>query len=276
MPFDRPLEELIVPEVGGPPDFRITDEIPPELANFDASLTFHMVSIWRLTATSYYWEALVTLAGSTLRMEGTYDTVNGVRVSSNREPNGNGVLGNSVFNTTRTFWDVQNHDINLLLDSADPSRFRLFAPLTGDPHIVATSNADFQDQAMTVGTKNGTGYTDLPGAPSLTIEKMYPAADTDLKVEMHMTGFANTIGTGLDIGIEATPPGGNTIFVAKKLFSTANERGTISGVARFTGLDAGQLTMTGRWKRSGVLGNIQTNADDYISMWVSEVAVVAP
>ena len=272
MPFDRPLEELIVPEVGGPPDFRITDEIPPELANFDASLTFHMVSIWRLTATSYYWEALVTLAGSTLRMEGTYDTVNGVRVSSNREPNGNGVLGNSVFNTTRTLWDVQNHDINLLLDSADPSRLRLFAPLTGDPHIVATSNADFQDQAMTAGNKTGTGYTDLPGSPALTIEKMYPAADTDLKIEIHMTGYVDTINTGLDVGADI----GTTIFVAKKVFSQANVRGTISGVARFTGLTAGQKTVTGRWKRSGVLGNIHVNADDYISMWVSEVAVVAP
>jgi hypothetical protein len=96
-------------QLGSPPQpYRVlTRTIPAELLAYGVAhnLTFYEVDLWYFdTAPTYMWDAMVTnLVGFPIRMNGTYDPVNGVFILSSTSVNGAGDINVNIGSFSNAF-----------------------------------------------------------------------------------------------------------------------------------------------------------------------------
>lgn len=116
-------------------------------------------------------------------------------------------------------------------------------------------------------TSSGT-YGDLPTAPATTVVKMFD--DTALRVEITTSSFTATIGQDVEFGV-LIPEVAFLGNVARCFFNVANQHLPAAGIAKFTGIPAGTLTVKGQWLKAGGGGSCNVDNNDYFSMDIQEV-----
>ena len=127
------IRTLTLPAGAPPASPRIVigPDIPPELVAWGAThtVTFYAVELFYFDATTYFWRAVASFSGQTMISEGTYDTTNGVYVTSRTLITGAGFpnvetrIGSSFLNTflysvelQQTYFEVTS-DSTLAVDS---------------------------------------------------------------------------------------------------------------------------------------------------------------
>lgn len=101
-------------------------------------------------------------------------------------------------------------------------------------------------------------------------------ASTRVRVDLDVSCFTSAVTTkpryGIDfINTDVVPPSPRR-DLAEMLINTANEHTTIGAHATFTGLAAGVYTAQLIWLRVSGAGTLTINADDWVSVLVTEVA----
>jgi hypothetical protein len=128
----------------------------------------------------------------------------------------------------------------------------------GDSAVNTTSSAAFANYS----------WTPVPALPSIT--KIGAAGNTDLEVNMHVTSYVNDAATGPEFGVNVN--GADIITCRHAPTNPVNTRFQTSGIGRVFGLAAGTYTVTPRWRRFQGGGACNTDALDYCTISVKEVA----
>ncbi len=111
-------------------------------------------------------------------------------------------------------------------------------------------------------------YADFVGSPSFQFEKEFD--HTDIRVDMHSTWFASTTTTGVAFGVNIS--GDNHEVAVLSSTVAAGVHLQVSGTRVITGVGSGLRTFKPIWRRYNGSGTCQANADDLVSISVSEVA----
>jgi hypothetical protein len=163
------------------------------------------------------------------------------------------------------FGDIRMHVANPAAPGAGSGMFII------DGDVISGRVAYLNVFGMTVGNTAVAFFQNLPGNPSVTINKRHGALHTQLEVVMSGTFF--TAGAaGLVIGVND----GTTDHNFTAISNTNPAGGGHSqwhGILAITGLGNGNITLTPRWRRSAGAGTIHVDAGDVLSMSVKEVAV---
>jgi hypothetical protein len=127
--------------------------------------------------------------------------------------------------------------------------------------LVSNYNAVGASGTTAIGT-----YSNLPGAPSVTILKG-GGTETKLLVDVRISSY-NSDALGIaDIGVQVD---GTDYQVTRFFYNQALVHAAYGAQRLIPNLSAGLKTVAGRWLQAGV-GTLTQNSDDWTSITVSEV-----
>jgi hypothetical protein len=122
--------------------------------------------------------------------------------------------------------------------------------------------------ATGVGSNATANYADVPGGNTfVTFTKLSPV--TSLRIDLHLTFFTDSSLSGADFAVAVN--GVDTLVSRLHANLSANVHQSVSGVLGLSGLAAGTWTIQARYKRVSGAGAIHFDADDWMSMAVTEV-----
>jgi hypothetical protein len=259
---------LTVPPGAGPGDARIVigSTVPPGLAAYYATGPFNGQPDTVVTAILFYgtggviyeWDALLLNPAygldTPLRGFGRFDPASLVPYKEVWR-----LVGQGYYFDAGTSGIVEG---SMRINQVNGGRFNI-------QDKVLSGQGQTLSQVAGVGARNNVAFANLPGNPSVTITKLYPAADTDLKCVYNVSGFATVAGTRMDIAVTAgagAAKGGQLVFSAPVI----NSHLWIPGLTRLTGLGVGAITVNLQWASTG---NVQTDGNDWVELDVMEVPI---
>lgn len=127
------------------------------------------------------------------------------------------------------------------------------------------------NQAGGAGSTTSATFVDMPGSPTLTFVKKYPASLTHVKAFLSTGAFSSTTNTGVAFALAIA---GVDRQILSTLINVANAHVYFSGEILLTGLPAGLLSATGRWRRTSGAGTLQSDGSDWTSLTLEEVWAV--
>lgn len=252
------LRTLVLPFGAGPNDPAIVltsgNMIPPELIAYYAGFgqTVVSVEVFRLDATNYDYQALVTGGGVPFMAVGTVSA-----------------------GTVHEMWTVfTNAGIGQLGLGSGGAGNVFVAPTstlsvrTGADFLLHGDYTEFRAEGInavgTAGTTTSAAYVNLPGNPSISIDKDGDASDDRLRITMTAGGFSSLANTGVQFGVNISGGTGD-VDIALFNYNTANVHASVSAT-RYVNIGAGSFTITGRWKRYVGAGTLSINADDQVAI----------
>lgn len=124
--------------------------------------------------------------------------------------------------------------------------------------------------AVVTPTTNSTAvYASIPTTPTTGVTFTKFSASSLLKVELHCTFFTSAGGCGVEFGVLCNAIDTTVAMIHPGL--TAGVHQQCSGVAALTGVPPGVQTIVPRFRINGGAGTITINADDRVSLAVTEV-----
>lgn len=161
----------------------------------------------------------------------------------------------------------------------DPGDLEVDGPVAiarGDASWLALGGVDTQpvssgiqllNTSLAAGAASSAGtYSNLPVSP-LTFQKY--SSTSRLRIDMHCSFFTSVTTSGVDFGVLINSIDTTVCFLHPTISAAVHLQ--CSGVQLITGLDSGAWTVQPRFRRSGGAGTINVNADDNLSIAVTEV-----
>lgn len=141
------------------------------------------------------------------------------------------------------------------------------------PTVSALTNTVGPAVAQTTASTIYATLTNAAGAAAtVAIDKEYAATETNLRVRVDMSTFANAINTRMELQA-LEPVTGTIVFLRPFFHNGVNVHADCSAAADLTGLAAGSYSIVVQWRRSPAAGGTLTrNGDDNLTIEVYEVA----
>ena len=128
------------------------------------------------------------------------------------------------------------------------------------------------NQGITPGNTTSATFVDVPGSPTLSITKKYPASLTHIKATLSTGAFSSAVNTGIAFALLIS--GVDRQILGSLLINTANAHTYFSGTILLTGIPAGVVTAVIRWRRVSGAGLLQMDGNDWTSLTLDEVWAV--
>jgi len=128
------------------------------------------------------------------------------------------------------------------------------------------------NQAGTAGNTTSATFVDVPGSPTLSITKKYPASLTHIKATLSIGAFSSAVNTGVAFALLISSV--DRQILGSLLINTANAHTYFSGTILLTGLPVGVVTAVIRWRRVSGAGLVQIDGNDWTSLTFDEVWAV--
>lgn len=139
---------------------------------------------------------------------------------------------------------------------------------TSGPRVLSRSAGVGADGPGTQDDTTSSTYVNMTGTSSFSFTKDY--SDTDVKVEMALTFFSSSTGSGVRYGVRINSTDYNVGKYSQTL-PTAGVHLPTSGIAFISGIPAGTYTVQGRWLRLAGAGTLSRASTDWLSISATEV-----
>lgn len=169
-----------------------------------------------------------------------------------------GVLNWANFSVGDTVALLRQDQSWLVLGVVAPSSF---ATMTGQVAFSNTPGAD---------TTAGAAYSNLGVATVTTFTKR--VAGSKLRIDFSCSCFTTAVTTSVQFGMDVfNSSNAYQPTMARMLINTANEHTMVVGGTLLTGVAPGTYSVQPLWLRFSGAGTLTTNADDWMTYFVSEV-----
>ena len=129
-------------------------------------------------------------------------------------------------------------------------------------------------QIGTVGTTTSATYANVPGNPTVTIVKNFPASLTNIAFMTSFSMFASVVNAGVGLGVNTNGGSGTDIDLMGFAINPAATHTHVSNHQLLANLDVGTYVFTLRWKRTASAATLQVDGGDWVSMLAEEVWAV--
>jgi hypothetical protein len=126
----------------------------------------------------------------------------------------------------------------------------------------------------TVGSTTSATYVNVPGNPSVTLIKRFPASLTNIAYQSSFSLFATVVSAGVGLGVNTNGGSGTDIDLMGFAINPASTHSHVSNNKLLTGLAEGTYVLTLRWKRTASAATLQTDGGDWASILAEEVWAV--